>query len=595
MEDKMRFINPILSALSLLIAFSELSLNAKETADYVVIGVGTAGATISKLLSDNPNISVIALHRGKNLNENPDIQLTENVAFTVASALIGSSYFKTGPTTPQPNANGRELFWAVGAPEGGDSAINAGAWARGTNEVYAQWESIAGPEWSQATILGIYKSLENYVGQTNNPAARGFNGPLMVRQIPNPTAFAQKFTQAEITATGFPFVLDYNDPTTPIGSSSQLQYTQSGSDGQFRVSSATAFLNANVITPDGKGVWGRKLTVKFKSTALRTIWNGNKAVGVEYFKDGKIRKVYARKGVIVCGGLYSSAFLMHSGVGPKEVLQPLGIKVKYDNPNVGNALADQDMLMIAFTTNPADTPIVGTSCGNLPSGITVNSLDKPFIFSIPDLPSEEDKQQLLNSLFCSGFAFPGNSAFSQISWLPDPIGDPTIRKARITTINPFPGLALALVDLVQPTSRGRITINSFNPFDPPVVDSGTFNDSADLDLYVRVFQTYIKNINTALQLQDDQYGLLVPTVDIIDDTALLTAFIKEAVGSNQCWQCHCRMAPLNQGGVVNSSGLVYGVQNLYVADDSIVPVAMDGTPMASAYLIAANIARLLLQ
>lgn len=587
--------NHILWLLCFLFAFHAFSLTAKEKADYIVIGVGTAGATISKLLSDDHHNSVIALHNGKNLTQDPDIKLTRNVVFTVTSALFGSSFFQTGFSIPQPPADNRELFWAMGLPEGGASSINAGAWARGTNQVYSQWEAIAGPEWSTTKIQDIYKSLENYHGTTPDPSARGFNGPLDIRQIPSPTAFAVKFTQAVSTATGTPIVVDYNDPNTPIGASYQMQYTQNGPNGKYRVSSATAFLNESVVTPGGKGVNGRKLKVKFKSTALRTIWKGNKAVGVEYFHNGKIKKAYAKKGVIVCGGLYSSAFLMHSGVGPKEVLKPLGIHVKYDNPNVGNALADQTLLIGAFVTNPADTPITGDSCGNLPGSISFNTLDPSILFNIPGIPNSNEQEQLVDVLLCNGTEFPGNSAFSQISWLPAPGGDPTVRRTRVTTINPIPGLAFTLLDLVQPLSRGRITINSFNPFDPPVIDNGIFSNPDDLALYVQFFQIYLKNINNTIHAMDPKYELIFPDPAILDDPDLVADFIKEFVASNQCWQSHCRMAPLNQGGVVDSFGRVYGVKNLYVADDSIVPVGMDGTPMATAYLIAANIARLLLQ
>ena len=83
-------------------------------------------------------------------------------------------------------------------------------------------------------------------------------------------------------ALNIPVVVDYNDPTTPIGSSSQFQYTQKGCNGALRVSSATAFLNEKVMTPNGRGVKGRKLLVKFNSKALKIIWKENTAVGVDY-------------------------------------------------------------------------------------------------------------------------------------------------------------------------------------------------------------------------------------------------------------------------------------------------------------------------
>lgn len=578
-------------------SFYQVSLIAKEQVDYIVVGGGTAGATIAKMLSDNKNNSVIVLHNGKNLSQNPDIKYTKNAIFTVISSLFGPPISQTGKTIPQPNVDDNELTWVMGLPEGGTSAINAGAWARGTDQVYSQWESFGGPEWSTPIIENLYKSLENYVGITPDPSTRGVGGPLNIRQVPIPTPFSIKFTQAISIATGVPIVIDYNDPNTPIGASTQLQYTQSGANGEFRLSSANAFLNDMVVTPKGKGVNGRKLTVKLKSTALRTIWNGNKASGVEYFQNGKIKKAYANKGVIVCAGLFSSAFLMHSGVGPKEVLEPLGICVKYNNPNVGKVLADQDLLIIAWTTNPADTPISPgnpyKSAQDYPKRISNNPFN-PLLFSTL---SRANQSQVINTLFCNDFAFPENSIFAQIAWLPEP-GSPSgtdVRKVRFTSVNPFPGLAFTLVDLVQPLSRGSITLNSINPFDPPVIDSGMFTNSNDLDLYVNTFQTYVKQLNATLKLMDNKYELLFPTPEIIDDTTLLKTFIKNTVMSNQCWQGHCRMAPLSQGGVVNGLGSVYGVENLFVADDSIVPVPMDGTPMASAYLIAANIARMLLK
>lgn len=594
-EDLVSFKKCIVCLVVFLFTIPQASLTAKEKADYIVIGAGTAGATMANMLSNDKSTSVILLHNGKNLSQDPEIKYTKNAVFTVISTLFGPPLSQTGDTLSQPNADDRELNWVMGLPEGGTTAINAGAWARGTNEVYSQWQAFGGPEWSTNNIENLYKSLENYVGTTPDPSTRGVGGPLNIRQVPTPTPFSVKFSNAIAAALSVPVVVDYNDPNTPIGVSTQMQYTQSGVEGQLRLSSANAFLNKTVVNSNGKGVNGRKLKVKLKSIALRTIWKGNKAVGVEYFHNGKIKKAYASKGVIVCAGLFSSAFLMHSGVGPKEVLEPLGISVKYNNPNVGQALADQDLLLIAWTTNPADTPISpDNSCTSpqpLPSGITIDKLNTPLFSSL----SSTDQTQLLNSLFCNGYAFPGNSIFAQIAWLPAPGGAPNDRQVRFTSVNPFPGIAFTLVDLIQPQSRGSITLGSFNPFDPPVIDNGMFTNSNDLDLYVQTFQTYIKQLNTTLNSMDSKYELLFPTLDIINDTDLLKTFIKEAVMSNQCWQGHCRMAPLSQGGVVDGTGRVYGVENLFVADASITPVPMDGTPMASAYMIAANIARMLQQ
>lgn len=541
-------------ALILCVIFSQ-SLEAKSKscqtsrADYVVIGVGTAGAVVTRKLSDHKKNSVIALHIGENLSDDPLIKFTKNQAITVADSLVGPPFYENGETVPQIAVDNKQITWAMALPEGGATAINAGAYVRGTNQVYAQWEAIAGSEWSVARILKTYKELEKYKGETTNPAARGFKGPINIFQIPDPSQLSQKVTNAIISAVGVPFVLDYNDPVTPIGASTQLQNTQKGPDGALRVTSATAFLNENVVTTDGYGIRGRRLRIYFNSTALRTIWKGNKAIGVEYLQDGEIKKVYARKGIIVSAGLKSSFFLLHSGVGPKSLLESLNIPVIFDNPNVGQGLVYHPAVPTLFSANPLDVDI----------------------FAIPRI-------------------------FSSISFLPAPGGNPGVRMLRFSSVNAqIPGFFSGLLDLIQPLSRGSLTINNSDPLAPPVIDLGYFTNPADLDVLRRGLQIYVRNIANALTASDSDYELILPDPAILNDDNLVNEYIKEVVFSNQSFQSLCRMAPQNQGGVVDSSGRVYGVRNLYVADNSIVPQCMDGAPMASGYLIGANIARIILE
>jgi choline dehydrogenase-like flavoprotein len=326
-----------------------------------------------------------------------------------------------------------------------------------------------------------------------------------------------------------------------------------GTDGNLRGSSSTIFLNPTVMTTDGQGVDDRKLKILFNSTAAKVIWENNKAIGVEYIQDHKINHVYARKAVIVTAGLKSSAFLLRSGVGPKNVLDSLKIPVVYNNPNVGKNLIDQPHISLFFQTNMNDTPL--------------------------------DDNRLKNN---------PNEVFSQIAWLPDPEGNSKIRAFRMVTINLEPGLATLFLDLNQEKSRGSISINSQDPFDEPVIDSGILNNPEDLSLFIRGFQTYVAAINKSFQAIDPEYKLIYPDPKIINDKKLLTEFIKQEIALTMHFQGHCKMAPLNQGGVVDSTGHVYGVQNLLVADDSVIPVPTDGSTLATAYLVAANIGRILL-
>lgn len=511
-----------------------------DKADYVIVGMGTAGSVMAKELTEDGRTSVIGIQNGEDLTQEPVIKFSRFALLTVLDGLIGPPFYINGTSTPQRHADDRELLWVLAHPEGGASSVNAGVWCRGTNQVYAEWEKLNGPEWSVDRIIETYKGLENYYGNTLNPDARGYKGPVDIRQVPNPNTVSSKFTNAITGALKTPYVVDYNDPNTPVGASTQVQYTQKGCNGYVRVSSATVLNDAKKK---------RNLEIKFNSTALRTLWRGKKAIGVEYVQDGELKTVYAKKGVICCAGLYSSSFLMHSGVGAKEMLEDLGIEVKYNNPNVGRNLIDQWMVTMIFATNPKDTTLKNN-----------------------------------------------NSVFSQLSNFPAPGAKNGKRAFRLSVVNPIPGFAVGIFDLLHPKSRGKIYIDSPSPLDPPVIDFEVFSNHEDMDLYVQGFQKYITKISKTLHKQDPRYQLLLPDANTINDTEALKEYIRENVRSNQSFQSHCQMAPRSKGGVVNSQGLVYGTDNLYVADDSIVPLdGMDGSTMATAYLVAANIARMLQQ
>ena len=370
----------------------QLALASKATGPTTLWVWGQQDRSMAKRLTDDKKTSAIALHSGQNFTDSFIIKYGKNTAFSLLASLLGAPLpfdpsqlnlppdvqqelknliqlsnnasrplYETGATIPQAGANDRPILWVISLPEAGASSINAGAWCRGTNQQYAKWEATAGPNWSVNRILEIAKKLEHYQGKTNSPNYRGHHGPLHIYQNNPPSQLAKVFTQALISATGFPFVLDYNDPSTPIGVSSQFQFTRDGHKGFFRVSGATAFLNDDVMKPNGTGVKGRKLKVLFNSTALRTIWNSNTAVGVEYVQDGVTKRVFANKGVIVCAGLRSSPFLMYSGVGPAALLTSLGIPVVYDNPNVGQGLLDQTQSLVLFSSNPKDSAAGGNS------------------------------------------------------------------------------------------------------------------------------------------------------------------------------------------------------------------------------------------
>ena len=548
--------------------------------DYLIIGAGTAGSVLARKLSDNSTTRVVALHNGPNLNQNSLITLSSNSIVAVLNALIGAPLYFIGVSIPQPDADNRTFSWVYALPFGGASAVNANGYARGTTQMYAQWEAINGPNWSTTRILNTFKELENYTGLIITPDARGTSGLLPVWQQPTVARMSSNAFLPALQAAlpGIPTVVDYNDPTVSNCIDPRPQYTQMGASAELRASSAIAFLNNTVIDNNGNGVNGRQLRVIFNATANNIIWQGNTAVGVTYYENGVLKKLYAAKGVIVTAGIKSSAFLMRSGVGPASLLNSLKIPVIYNNPNVGQNLKDQFHILFIYQTNPADSPLnpliaIATSILNALAETTVG-------------------QQLL--FYIGNSVAAQNSLFFQTAWLPVVGGSAADPRAfRFAAINPIPGYAVVLFDLLQPASSGSIVINSTNPFVEPTMDMGIFTNPDDLDNMSNALKVYIKNFTDQIALIDSQYQMVYPDPSILSDDIQLRNFIKSTVGTDMHFQGHCKMAPLNAGGVVDSTGHVYGTKNLIVADDSIAPVAMDGAPMASAYLIAANIANLI--
>ena len=295
---------------------SPFTINFKNP-DYVIIGAGTAGSVLARKLSDDPTANVVALHNGSNLNQNSLITSSVNSIIAVLYGVEGAPYYATGTSTAQPGAGNRNFSWIYALPFGGASALNAAGYARGTTQVYSQWESLNGPNWSTTRILNTFRELENYSGLTITPDARGSNGLLPVWQVPTVTQMASSVFLPAFQAAfpGMPNVVDYNDPSVSNCIDPRAQYTQMGAGGESRASSAIAFLNNTVIDNNGIGVNGRQLRVIFNATADKVIWAGNKAVGVSYYENGVLKNIYATKGIIVTAGIKSSAFLMRSGVG----------------------------------------------------------------------------------------------------------------------------------------------------------------------------------------------------------------------------------------------------------------------------------------
>ena len=261
---------------------------------------------------------------------------------------------------------------------GGGSSINGLYYGRGSNAVYSRWEEISGSNnWSLDNILATFKALENYQGLTITPGARGNNGPVNVLQTPTVSQITSQvlLPASQAAFPGIPTVVDYNDPSVENCIDPRAQWFIDPT-GTKRVSSATAYLNSKVMTPEGQGVNGHKLFVLFDSVAVKIVFDKHgRAKKVRYIKDGQLFEARARKAVVLASGINSSKLLQLSGIGPAEALKNAGIKPVFINENVGKHLQNHPLIFITLLANPAHNGIPAGA----PYAFTIHNVYLPVV------------------------------------------------------------------------------------------------------------------------------------------------------------------------------------------------------------------------
>lgn len=513
------------------------------TFDYIIIGTGPSGAAMAKTLSDNFDVSVLVLEAGDNNTNEYPIQKISSETWRYFPR-----YFWQGRTVMQESVNNRLFNWTTGRTLGGGSSVNGGQYVRPTAYVMDIWADSFGPLWSFSNALASFRELENYSGETNSPQSRGYRGPINIRQTPVLVPeLTRKLTNAISIGTQYPIILDYNDPNTPLGAFYRWQLYQH-SDGS-RESSATAFLSSNVMTPDGIGVNGRKLRVLMEATALRILFNDNKeAVGVEFLLDGYCFQAYALKKVIICAGINSSELLMLSGIGPSELLENTDIQVLVNSPNVGEHLVNHLINTVTFSINSEDLR---------------DLLDDP------------------NAVYTGG-------AFLPMPYLED------YRSIQLIGEVSNGLLTLSVIHL-NPRSSGSIQTQNNDPLKIVLADYNFLGSRSDMDMIKNIFRNYIVKIAAALSSLDSSYQLISPSLETINNNALLEDFIRANCTQTYHEQSSNRMGHNIDEGVVNYKGEVFGVKNLIIADASIIPYTIDGNNSATSYLIGYTLAKTLLQ
>ena len=288
--------------------------------DYVVVGAGSAGCVLANRLSACGRHSVLLLEAGGS-DQHLFVQMPIGYGKTYYDERINWKYL----TQPVPGLNHRQSYWPRGKVLGGSSSINAMVYVRGHPEDYAQWGAVA-PGWGWDNVEPVFRRMECWQGAFSEQ--RGHNGPLHVTAIDQHAhPLCQDFFSAA-SELGMPFVEDYNGPTMTGVSHFQIT-TRNG----LRASSANAYLRPAVNRAN--------LTVFTHAHVKRLLLKDAQAKGIEYYHNGRLQTVCARREVVLCAGAIGSPQILElSGIGALSVLKNAGVKPMHDLASVGENLSD---------------------------------------------------------------------------------------------------------------------------------------------------------------------------------------------------------------------------------------------------------------
>ncbi len=293
-----------------------------DRVDVVVVGGGSAGCVIAARLSEDPGTSVLVLEAGRNdLKIDPFIHMPAALPFPIGSRLYDWKY----ESEPEPHMNNRRIYHARGKVLGGSSSINGMIFQRGNPLDYERWGADPGmATWDYAHCLPYFKKMETCLAGADT--WRGGDGPLVLERGPATNPLFQAFFDATVEA-GYPRTPDVNG----YRQEGFAKFDRNIHRGR-RLSAARAYLHPVMDRPN--------LTVRTLAFTTRVLFEGTRAVGVEYTTGGRRHTVRANE-VILCGGAINTPQVLQlSGVGDPDHLRPLGIETVAEVRGVGEHLQD---------------------------------------------------------------------------------------------------------------------------------------------------------------------------------------------------------------------------------------------------------------
>ncbi|MEM7488911.1 MAG: GMC family oxidoreductase N-terminal domain-containing protein [Pseudomonadota bacterium] len=528
------------------------------SADYVIVGAGSAGCVLANRLSADPSIKVVLLEAGAR-DWNPWIHVPVGYFKTMHNPSVDWCY----RTEPDPGLNGRQLDWPRGKVLGGSSSLNGLLYVRGQPEDYDRWRQMDNPGWGWDDVLPLFKRSEKQ--ERGADEFHGDQGTLAVSNMRLQRPICDAWVAAA-QAAGYPFNPDYNG-TTQEG----VGYFQLTAEKGRRCSSAVAFLKPAKRRAN--------LRIVTHAQTERIVIADGRATGVIYRDQaGHTHEVRATAEVIVSSGAIGSPqVLMCSGLGEASQLRDHGIAVTRDLPGVGKNLQDHLQARLVFKCNE---PTLNDE---------VRSLFDQARIALKYAMFRAGPMTMAASL-ATGFLRTGDHVatpdiqFHIQPWSADSPG---------AGVHPFSAFTTSVCQL-RPESRGEIRLTSPDIRDYPTIHPGylaTETDRRTLVEGVKIARRIARTAPLATKIAEE----FRPSADLaMDDDAGTLDWARNNSVSIYHPTGTCKMGS-GTDAVVDARLRVHGIDGLRVADCSIMPEIVSGNTNAPAIMIGEKASDMILE